>query len=55
MLFLIVTGNKRVPQEETKASSRVAVSRIPSSISIRISIEVKGGVSKEVKTIDHET
>ena len=45
----------RVPQKETKVSSKAAVSRIPGLINIRVSIEVKGGVSREVKTMKHYT
>ena len=55
MLFLITPRNKRVPQKETKANSRVVVSRIPGLINIRISTEVKGGVSREVKIMKHST
>ena len=55
MLFFTVPGNKRVTQKETKASSRAAVNRIPDLINIRINIEVKGGVTRKVKTMKHNT
>jgi hypothetical protein len=44
----------RVPRKETKANSRATVCRIPNPISIKISTEVKGGVSK-AKTMKHST
>jgi hypothetical protein len=52
MLFLTAPGNKRVPQKETKTSSRAAVSKILDPISIRISTEVKGGVTMKHSTLD---
>ena len=53
ILFVTALGNKRVAQKERKTSSKAAVSRIPCPVNIRISTKVKGGMSREVKAIEH--